>query len=70
MYKYLVIIEKAENNYSAYLPDLPRCVAAGKTIEETEKLIHKAVQLHIKGMKEDNLPIPEASTVAKYIAVY
>ena len=69
MRKYLAIIEKAENNYSAYVPDLPGCVAAGKTIEETEKLIHKAIQLHIKGMKEDNLPIPQASTIAEYIAV-
>ena len=69
MYKYLVIIEKADKNYAAYVPDLPGCVAAGKTIEETEKLIHKAIQLHIKGMKEDNLPIPQASTIAEYIAV-
>ncbi|MBC8204354.1 type II toxin-antitoxin system HicB family antitoxin [bacterium] len=69
MHRYLVIIEKADNNYAAYVPDLPGCAAAGKTVEETEKFIRKAVQLHIKGMKEDNLPIPEASTVAEYIVV-
>ena len=69
MYRYLVIFEKADKNYAAYVPDLPGCVAAGKTIEETEKYIHKAIQLHIKGMKEDNLSIPEASTFAEYIAV-
>jgi len=69
MHRYLVVIEKAEKNFAAYVPDLPGCVAAGKTVEDTEKLIHKAIQLHIKGMKEDNLPIPEASTLAEYIAV-
>ena len=69
MYRYLVVIEKAEKNFAAYVPDLPGCVAAGKTIEETEMLIHKAVKMHIKGMKEDNLPIPEASALAEYIAV-
>jgi len=69
MHRYLVIIEKADKNYAAYVPDLTGCVAAGKTVAETEKLIHKAVQLHIKGMKEDNLPIPEASALAEYIAI-
>ncbi len=62
MYRYLVVIEKAANNFAAYVPDLPGCIAAGKTIEDTEKLMHKAIRLHIKGMKEDNLPIPKANT--------
>jgi len=69
MYRYLVVIEKAANNFAAYVPDLPGCIAAGKTVEETEKLIHKAIQLHIKGMKEDNIPIPASSAVAEFIAV-
>ena len=69
MAKYLIVFEKAENNLAAYVPDLPGCVAAGRTIQETEKLIHKAIQSHIKGMKEDNLPIPKASALAEYIAV-
>ena len=69
MYRYLVVIEKAEKNYAAYVPDLPGCIAAGKTVKETENLIHKAIQSHIKGMKEDNLPIPKASALAEYIAV-
>ena len=69
MPKYLIVFEKAENNLAAYVPDLPGCVAAGRTIQETEKLIHKAIQSHIKGMKEDNLPIPKASALAEYIAV-
>jgi predicted RNase H-like HicB family nuclease len=60
MHRFLVIIEKAGNNYSAYSPDLPGCVATGATREEAEKNMHGAVQMHIEGLREDNLPIPEA----------
>lgn len=59
MYRFLIIIEKANGNYSAYCPDLPGCIATGKTREETERNMHDAVQMHIQGMIEDNLPIPE-----------
>ena len=69
MHRYLVIIEKADNNYAAYVPDLPGCVAAGETVEETGRLIRKAVQLHIKGLKEDHLPVPQPFTTADYITV-
>ena len=69
MHRYLVIIEKAVGNFAAYVPDLPGCIAAGKTIQETEKLIHKAVIIHIKGLKEDDLPIPDASTLAEYVEI-
>ncbi len=69
MYRFLIIIEKANGNYSAYCPDLPGCVATGKTREETERNMHEAVQMHIQGMIEDKLPIPENHTLAEYIAV-
>ncbi len=69
MHRFLVIIEKAGNNYSAYSPDLPGCVATGATREEAEKNMHGAVQMHIEGLREDNLPIPETNSFAEYIAV-
>lgn len=69
MRRFLIIIEKAENNYSAYSPDLHGCVATGATQEETEKNMHEAIQLHIQGMMEDNLPIPESQSFAEYVAV-
>ena len=69
MYRFLIVIEKAANNYLAYCPDLPGCVAIGKTQEETAKNIHEAVQMHIQGMLEDNLPIPKNGALAEYIAI-
>jgi len=69
MYRFLIVIEKAGNNYSAYCPDLPGCVATGKTQQETERNMHEAVEMHIKGMIEDKLTIPENITLAEYIAV-
>ena len=69
MYRFLIVIEKVNKNYSAYCPDLPGCVATGKTHEETERNMHEAVETHVLGMLEDNLPIPESVTVAEYIAV-
>jgi predicted RNase H-like HicB family nuclease len=69
MHRFLIIIEKTNGNYSAYCPDLPGCVATGKTREETERNMHEAVEMQIQGMMEDKLPIPENVTVAEYIAV-
>lgn len=69
MYRFLVVIEKANGNYSAYSPDLPGCIATGKTVEETEKNMHEAIQLHIRGLLEDGLPIPEPQSIAEYVAV-
>lgn len=60
--KYLVIIEKTDTGYSAYVPDLPGCITVGDTKEEIEKNIQEAVHLHIEGMKEDGLEIPEPRT--------
>jgi predicted RNase H-like HicB family nuclease len=69
MYRFLIVIEKANGNYSAYCPDLPGCAATGKTREETERNMHEAVEMHIQGMLEDKLPIPKSMAVAEYIAV-
>jgi len=69
MYRFLIVIEKTKNNYSAYCPDLPGCVAAGKTRKETELNMHEALEMHIQGMIEDKMPIPESVTFAEYIAV-
>lgn len=69
MKEYLVIYEKAENNYSAYVPDLPGCVACGETMEETERLMKEAIELYIEEMKAAGVPIPEPTTKAKSIHV-
>lgn len=69
MHRFLVVIERAEDNYSAYVPDLPGCVAAGETREEAERNIHEAIRMHVQGLKEDGLLIPESQTFAEYIAV-
>jgi predicted RNase H-like HicB family nuclease len=66
---FLIIIEKAGNNYSAYSPDLPGCVATGATVEEVKKNMHEAIEMHVKGLREDNLPIPESHSLAEYVAV-
>jgi predicted RNase H-like HicB family nuclease len=65
--RYAVVIEKAEGNYSAYVPDLPGCVATGATIEETEAEIREAIAFHLEGMREDGQPIPEATSKVEYI---
>jgi predicted RNase H-like HicB family nuclease len=69
MYRFLIVIEKANGNYSAYCPDLPGCVATGKTLKEIERNMHEAVEMHVQGMIEDKMPIPENVTLAEYIAV-
>jgi len=69
MYRFLVVIEKAEGNYSAYSPDLLGCVATGATLEEVEKNMHEALEMHVQGLLEDGLPIPEQRAFAEYIAV-
>lgn len=65
--KYAVVIEKAEGNYSAYVPDLPGCVATGATVEEAEAEIREAIAFHIDGMREDGLPVPEPTSRVEYI---
>ena len=68
-YRFLVIIEKADGNYSAYSPDLPGCVATGKTREQAVRAMHKAIEMHVRGLLEDNLPVPKPQAVAEYVAV-
>ena len=60
--RYAVVIERAEGNYSAYVPDLPGCVATGATVEEVEREIRDAIAFHIEGMREDGRPIPEPTS--------
>jgi predicted RNase H-like HicB family nuclease len=67
MYRFLVVIERASNNYSAYSPDLPGCIATGLTRAEAEKNIYEAIEMHVQGLLDDNLPIPES--FAEYVAI-
>ena len=67
MKRYAIVIEKATANYGGYVPDLPGCVATGATVEETERLLREAIALHLEGMKEDGIPIPEPSSVVDYL---
>jgi predicted RNase H-like HicB family nuclease len=69
MTSYTIIIEKGERNYSAYCPDLPGVVAAGETEEETVELMKEAIEFHLEGLKEENLPIPEPTVTARCIEV-
>ena len=69
MHRFLIVIEKANNNYSAYCPDLPGCIATGRTREETERNMHAAVEMHIQGLREDHIPIPKSVALAEYIAI-
>lgn len=69
--EYAIVIEKPSGarNYSAYVPDLPGCVAAGETLEETKQLMREAIEIHIEGLREDGLPIPEPSTEVATVEV-
>ena len=67
--KYLIVIEKANHNYSTYLPDVPGCIATGETIEEAKKNITEALAMHMQGLVEDGLSSPEPKTKADYVAV-
>lgn len=69
IHRYLVIIEKAQGNYSAFSPDVPGCVATGATREAAEKEFHSALQMHLEGLKEDGLPMPQPSASVGYVEV-
>jgi predicted RNase H-like HicB family nuclease len=69
MKRYAIVIEKAQSNYGGYVPDLPGCVATGPTVEETEQLLREAIEIHLAGMREDGLPIPEPSSVVEYLEI-
>jgi predicted RNase H-like HicB family nuclease len=67
--RYAIVIEKAEGNYSAYVPDLPGCVATGAIVAEVEAEIREAIEFHLDGIREDGLPIPAASSRVEYVEV-
>lgn len=69
MYRFLVVIEKANNNYSAYAPDLPGCVSTGETCEEVKQNMYEAIKMHLRGLCEDHVSIPESHAVAEYMEV-
>jgi predicted RNase H-like HicB family nuclease len=67
--RYAIVIEKSEDGYGAYVPDLPGCVAVGENLKETEALIKEAIEFHIEGMKEDGTAIPEPTSVGEYVEI-
>ena len=69
MRRYAVVIEKAPGNYSAYVPDLPGCVATGATVEEVEREIREAIELHLEGLRDAGEPIPEPTSRMAYVEV-
>ena len=69
MYRFLIVVEKANGNYSAYSPDLPGCVATGETREEAEKNMYQAMEMHLYGLIEDHQPIPEPHASAEYVVI-
>jgi predicted RNase H-like HicB family nuclease len=70
MMRFAVVIERAGSNYSAYVPDLPGCVATGWTVAETEREIREAIEFHIAGMREDGLPVPEPTSIAANVEAF
>ena len=67
--RYAIVIEKAAGNYSAYVPDLPGCVATGDTVAETERLIREAIEFHIDGLRADGHTVPEPSSKVEYVDI-
>ena len=64
---YGIVIERAEGNYSAYVPDLPGCIATGATPEEVEREIREAIRFHIDGLREDGIHVPEPTSIVEYV---
>jgi len=67
--RYAIVIEKAKSSFSAYVPDLPGCIATGESIEEVERLIREAIVLHIEGMREDGIPPPVPQSRVEYMEI-
>ncbi len=65
--RYAIVIEKADGNYSAYVPDLPGCVATGASVEAVEEEIRAAIRFHIDGLKADGLEVPAPTSIAEYV---
>jgi len=70
MYRFLVVVEKANGNYSAHSPDLPGCIATGKTREQVTRNMLIAIQQHVRGLLEDNLPVPKSRSSAEQIVIF
>ena len=69
MKRYAIVVEWAGRNYSAYVPDLPGCIATGKTVEQVERLLHEAIAVHVAGLREDGEAVPEPSCVVDYLEI-
>lgn len=69
MTRYAIVVEKAGSNFAAYVPDLPGCVATGATLEEAEQRLRGAVEMHVHGLREDGLPVPEPASAVGYVEV-
>ncbi len=67
--KYLIIIEKSDNGFCAYSPDIPGCIAAAETEEETRTLMKEAIVFHLEGMTEDGEELPKGQTIAEYVEI-
>lgn len=67
--RYAIVVEKTRNNYSAYVPDLPGCVATGQTVQEAENEIREAIEFHIEGLREDGLDVPQPASIVEYLEV-
>lgn len=69
MMRYAIVVERSKRNFAAYVPDLPGCVATGPTVEEAERLVREAIEVHIAGLREDGLPVPAPTSVVDYVEV-
>jgi predicted RNase H-like HicB family nuclease len=67
--RYAIVIEQATNNYSAYVPDLPGCIATGGTVQEVEEKIREAIAFHLEGLREDGVPMPPAVSQVEYVDI-
>lgn len=67
--RYAIVVEKTKNNYSAYVPDLPGCVATGQTVMEAENEIREAIEFHIEGLREGGLDVPQPASIVEYLEV-
>jgi predicted RNase H-like HicB family nuclease len=65
--RYAIVIEKAEGNFSAYVPDLPGCIATAATVAEVESEMREAIRFHIEGLRADGLPVPPPAAIAEYV---
>lgn len=67
--RYAVVIERADANFSAYVPDLPGCIATGSTVAEVEELIREAIAFHLDGLRDDGEPVPQPTSQVEYVEI-